>query len=667
MNSRSLPVRIALISSLVGASSVLVCAVLLGFFQKQQMERQAVTEALSSAERFTTWTLGYFYQQDNLLHLETQQRFLGESPNIVYSYIVKANGVVDVGIDGVTSSEVGATKQAWEKPLELNLEKQVSTKFVANSAVASRFRGKLEEGDNVLLVGFPVSCPERTTPCAQLRVALVPQTVRGVANRFTLALAGAGLLASLLTGAAVYFVTVRQVRPLRKIAGLMELTKDSDTLARDEVRKELGKGNRNEPLELKSLRESLLSYLDTLEMASVHAALARSAQAFAHDVRRPFSLFKTVIASVEQARDADSTKKILSATLPEVDQAMASVDGLIEDVMQFGSKTKLSQESVSPSRLVSLAIDDLARLYPASHITLRYELRHGAESTVAVDVRRIRRVFANILGNAIDAMGDTGEIWFRTVASNGQVAFTLGNSGSFIPPEERTRIFDVFFTSRKKGGVGLGLAIVKSIVELHGGKVQVESSQSDAHPKGVVEFTFTLPFGHEKAPLSKDRLHSRLSDAAPAQMHAALAEKALDQPIPDGTTEKHKPKLAYVDDSRAFLVGMKTRFEKFAEVQCFISSQALLQQADLDPFFLQSFDLIITDFTLGPSDAHDGSTLALELRRQGFQKPILLCSNGYTAGDEIHSAFDGRIEKGTPTWSSLAQWLTRETPTGKKT
>ncbi|NBX18273.1 MAG: hypothetical protein EBR09_12995, partial [Proteobacteria bacterium] len=71
MLGKSLPVRISVWSSLFGGLSVLVCAFVFGWSQKLQIERQVIAEGRQYAERFTTWTLGYFYQQDNLLHLQT--------------------------------------------------------------------------------------------------------------------------------------------------------------------------------------------------------------------------------------------------------------------------------------------------------------------------------------------------------------------------------------------------------------------------------------------------------------------------------------------------------------------------------------------------------------------------------------------------------------------
>lgn len=216
-----------------------------------------------------------------------------------------------------------------------------------------------------------------------------------------------------------------------------------------------------------ALRTRMDELKDNVARQSRLAAIARTTQALAHDVRKPFSMFKSVIQVVEATEDPREVREVLKLTLPEVNQAMASVEGMIQDVMQIGSDAQMQTEDAAPESLIESALGELFRVYPDADVTISYEFTH--RHMVKADSVRMGRVFANILGNAVQAMREKGNLWIRTNERDGFVEFVLGNGGSAIPSESLPKLFDAFFTSGKKGGTGLGLAIAKKIVEAHGG------------------------------------------------------------------------------------------------------------------------------------------------------------------------------------------------------
>src|SRR5262245_29087590 len=98
------------------------------------------------------------------------------------------------------------------------------------------------------------------------------------------------------------------------------------------------------------------------------------------------------------------------------------------------------------------------------------------------DEQRLTQVLLNLLGNAIK-FTDTGEVRAsaKTKAINGHFNVSVSYTGPGIPVEHQTRIFEQFqqvdnSNTRAKGGTGLGLAIAKQIVEMHGGRIWVEST-----------------------------------------------------------------------------------------------------------------------------------------------------------------------------------------------
>jgi signal transduction histidine kinase len=96
------------------------------------------------------------------------------------------------------------------------------------------------------------------------------------------------------------------------------------------------------------------------------------------------------------------------------------------------------------------------------------------------DEQRLTQVLLNLVGNAIK-FTDTGEVCVTAKAVNGHFAVSVTDTGPGIPPEEQSRIFEEFHQvdsslTKAKGGTGLGLAIAKQIVEMHGGRIWVEST-----------------------------------------------------------------------------------------------------------------------------------------------------------------------------------------------
>ena len=401
-----------------------------------------------------------------------------------------------------------------------------------------------------------------------------------------------------------------------------------------------------------ALRAKLESFKSELARQTQLAAVASTTQALAHDIRKPFSMFKSIIQIVEGTEDPEEVREVLKVTLPEVNQAMASVEGMIQDVMQIGADTKLLLEDAAPETLVEAALGDLFRVHPNADVSLEYAFTH--RNMVQADSVRLGRVFANILGNAVQAMREKGCLWIRTVERAGFVELTLGNAGSVIPAESLPKLFDAFFTSGKKGGTGLGLAIAKKIVDAHGGTIFCRSEKNDTHPEGMVEFVFTLPASHAACSPRSDALptSSREIQAALAAVRIAAQRQAGAGPDPrEAEIEAHlvarldalrAPKsglaterltLLVVDDEAVYRNGLLALLER---------SEALAQRVrmvfarnDVEAFAAVKEHapvLLIEDVDLGPI-SKDGLDIVRCLRESGFEGHICVHSNRFLAGD----------------------------------
>ena len=226
------------------------------------------------------------------------------------------------------------------------------------------------------------------------------------------------------------------------------------------------------------------------------AAVAKTTQMLAHDVRRPFTMVKGLLDILEQS-DQNDVPELINEFKPEIERSINSVNGMIEDVMEVGSKKPPAKAEVCLEALIDNSLKENIGFERQSKIEVSRDL--DLKKLLHVDPLKVSRLFSNIVGNALEAMNYEGKLWFHSKEHNGQQEIVIGNSGSFIPKDELDQLFKVFYTKGKKEGTGLGLTIAEKVVKDHGGEIWCTSSQD----RGT-EFHIRLPNSGE----ALDKTHS---------------------------------------------------------------------------------------------------------------------------------------------------------------
>jgi signal transduction histidine kinase len=175
--------------------------------------------------------------------------------------------------------------------------------------------------------------------------------------------------------------------------------------------------------------------------------------------------------------------------------------GLINDVLDL-SKIEAGQLSLS---LADYAIEEVTHAVATNVESLAAEKKLALRVAVPPDlppgrgdVRRIAQVLLNLVGNALK-FTEAGEVRVEVILSDGTFVVSVADTGPGISEADQTRIFEEFqqadsSSTRKKGGTGLGLAIAKRIVEMHGGRIWVESALGQGST-----FRFSLPVRVERS------------------------------------------------------------------------------------------------------------------------------------------------------------------------
>ncbi len=360
----------------------------------------------------------------------------------------------------------------------------------------------------------PIFSPDDTI-IGILYVGMLEKPYLDTTNRVMLAFSLLAGLFVLFLLVMLYFSTGRIINPLQQMVVATreiargDLSHKVEVHARDEIGRLADSFNRMTD-NLKEANEKLIDWTRTLEkrveertselremqahlvQSEKLASLGKLAAGIAHEINNPLGgiLIYSHLILEDTPKDTpqhENLKKIVKETT----RCKDIVKGLLEFARPKEPKMVLSDISEVVER--ALAIIERQALF--QNITIRKD--YAPLPKVVADASQLQQVFMNIILNAAEAMAGCGTLTIRTVSDEaaGLLRVEFTDTGHGIKPEDRKRLFEPFFTTKEVGqGTGLGLAISYSIIQKHGGNIQVRSEPG----KGAT-FTILLPLKQEKA------------------------------------------------------------------------------------------------------------------------------------------------------------------------
>ena len=238
-----------------------------------------------------------------------------------------------------------------------------------------------------------------------------------------------------------------------------------------------------------------LVFRDVSEEEAVHRLLGHFMANVAHEFRTPLSaLAASVELLLDQAPDLSAVE--LGELLTSLHLGVLSLQTLIDNLLESASiETGHFRVHPRPSSLGEIIAEAVGLMQP---LLDKHNQRLVVELPVAIpmvkaDPRRTIQVLINLLSNASKYGPDDAEIRVSAIVQGNWVRVTVVDSGTGVPPDQRTNLFRRFVhpssdSGRAQVGVGLGLSVVKAVVEAHGGEVGV-----DEHEGGGAAFWFTVP------------------------------------------------------------------------------------------------------------------------------------------------------------------------------
>jgi two-component system, NtrC family, sensor histidine kinase HydH len=216
------------------------------------------------------------------------------------------------------------------------------------------------------------------------------------------------------------------------------------------------------------------------------SAMGELASGVAHEIRNPLNAIGTIVQQLdkdfEPTREADEYHKLARLVYREVKR----IDHTVQDFLRFARPEPLRPESFRLSDLLR-HIEDQYRMLFEKH-RIGYTLRMEWNGTVRWDRQQMKQAITNLITNAIESQEGGGEIVI-TVRSEkeNRVEVLVYDKGPGIPDSIRSKIFNLYFTTKAKG-TGIGLSIVQRIVIEHEGVISVESE-----PVHGTTFSLRLP------------------------------------------------------------------------------------------------------------------------------------------------------------------------------
>jgi signal transduction histidine kinase len=210
-----------------------------------------------------------------------------------------------------------------------------------------------------------------------------------------------------------------------------------------------------------------------------------------HELRNPLAPILTALQLMDLRgiTGADRERRIIER---QVKHVVRLVDDLLDVSRITRGTVPLRKERLQLADVFGKAIEIASPAIEERQHTLHVEIAGGLE--VEGDAARLAQVFANLLNNAAKYTNPSGTIRVKAARVQSGVEVRVADNGRGIAPEMLPRVFDLFVQERQdlgraQGGLGIGLAIVRSLVQAHGGTVEVASDGKDSG----ATFTVTLP------------------------------------------------------------------------------------------------------------------------------------------------------------------------------
>ena len=219
------------------------------------------------------------------------------------------------------------------------------------------------------------------------------------------------------------------------------------------------------------------------------STIGRLSSSIVHDLRNPLA---AIYGGAEIMVDSDIAPPQLKRLAGNIYRASRRIQELLQDLVNVGRGKTDGAEICRLREVAAAACDSLAQTADVQRVQFRLDIPESIE--LPLERARVERVFINLIGNALEAMPNGGEIRIDAAVDSDAVTVQVSDTGPGISPDIRDHLFQPFVSSGKKNGLGLGLALSRQTILDHGGDMWAESSLGQG-----ARFHFRLPLARTAA------------------------------------------------------------------------------------------------------------------------------------------------------------------------
>ena len=249
---------------------------------------------------------------------------------------------------------------------------------------------------------------------------------------------------------------------------------------------------------LKEVEKEKSKSEDLIIQSSKMAALGKMAAGIAHEINNPLQIIGDQAGWMKDLLDSEDMKQ--TENFEEFEQCIKKIERQVNRsreithrLLRFGRRMETTQELVDINQILMETLTFLENEAHFRDIQIQTNCDDNLPK-VSTDPNQLQQVFLNIIDNAIDAVGQSGQIRVETFTdkqNHKQIMVKISDNGPGISRELISKIFDPFFTTKRPDeGTGLGLSISYGIMEKLGGHIAVESEEG----KGTT-FIISVPQG----------------------------------------------------------------------------------------------------------------------------------------------------------------------------
>lgn len=343
-------------------------------------------------------------------------------------------------------------------------------------------------GEEFVEGAYPIMANDGLLGMAVLRLST--SEIRSRTLAATLTIFGIAVTLAAVGSAIGAFISGRMVRPLHWLAEAMGTVAKGEPMPAPRVR-----GHHHDEIGL------LLKAFDAMardleekrrlekELATGEklVALGRIAAGVAHEINNPLA---GLLNSIDTIEKFPHDRSLFDRYLPLIKNGLHRIQSIVRSLL-----VELRVEGES-GRATGECLDDVRDLIRAEiqDRPIRLTWSNALACDALLQCRRVQQAVMNLLKNAVDAVGDEGCIDFHAYADGEDVVIEIRDDGVGVPPENLSRLFDPFFTS-KPAGTGLGLWMTYRLIQTMDGTIEVDSEPGRGSlfririPRDIIEET----------------------------------------------------------------------------------------------------------------------------------------------------------------------------------